>query len=628
MKEKQETHMKKGIIIGLLLGIGIFAGTQLNTQTEASRITANTVQANAASHQAIYLTMRDGVRIAIDVYLPALETGARVPTVLEMTRYRRSTELQRSNPAEDGELRDAKRLNDRGYARVVVDARGSGASFGNRQAELSDPELEDYSEVLTWIAAQSWSNGRVGASGISYLGDTAELITSLGNPVLTATAPGFTDYDAYEDVMSPGGVFNVGFGTLWFTFNNAIDEIKGSRQGLMDALGIPDEKTYLQTISRANPVDGPDGLALRDQAIGEHQQNANGLEYLPKIQNKDDQVGAVRFDRMPYARRAKVEASNVPMLILASWQDAGTTTGTLSRLTAFNNHQEVHIGSWTHGGETSTDPFLKSDSSPNYSTDKQFDLLIAFFDRFVKGNEKPKRGLKSLAYYTQGEGVWHQATGFPKTKTQRWYLGSKNSLATQQPNAATGSDTYNVNFDIGMGETTRWRTQFGGTPVVYPNLDRLNRKHLVYTSAPIKTDLRVTGMPRVSLEMSANTADGAIYAYLEDVAPDGKVTMIGEGLLRLVHRKIAKVNPDGRALRTPRTYAKVDQQAMPIGKVQNVTFDLIPTSTLFKKGHQIRVAFAGHDKDQFQQYGTPGQAYTLERNKARMSFLELPVETR
>jgi uncharacterized protein len=331
---------------------------------------------------------------------------------------------------------------------------------------------------------------------------------------------------------------------------------------------------------------------------------------------------------MPVSRRSKIEASNVPMLIVASWQDAGTTTGTLSRLAAFNNHQEVHIGSWTHGGGTSTDPFLKSDSLPNYSTDKQFDLLVAFFDRFVKGDEKPKRRFKNLAYYTQGESVWHQATGLPKTKTQRWYLSTKNSLATQQPTAAAGSDTYKVNFKIGMGKTTRWGTQFGGTPVIYPNLKQLNTKHLVYTSAPLTTDLRVTGMPRVSLEMSANSSDGAIYAYLEDVAPDGKVTMISEGLLRLVHRKIAKVNPDGRALRTPRTYAKADRQAMPVNQVQNVTFDLIPTSTLFKKGHQVRVAFAGHDKDQFQQYGKPGQAYTVERNKARVSFLELPVETR
>jgi uncharacterized protein len=617
--------MKK-IIIGLLAGIGILAWVQPHAQTEAARTT--TMQATTASKQAIYLTMRDGVRIAIDVYVPSLETGTRVPTVLEMTRYRRSTESQRSNPAEDRDLKTAKRWNDRGYARVVVDARGSGASFGNRQAELSDPELEDYNEVLTWIAAQPWSNRRVGASGISYPGDTAELIASLGNPVLTATAPAFTDYDAFEDVISPGGVFNVGFGTLWFTFNNAIDEIKGSRQGLMDALGIPDEKTYLQALSRANPVDGQDGPALRDQAIAEHQQNANGLEYLPKFQNKDDQVGAVRFDRFPYARRAKVEASNVPMFIVASWQDAATTTGTLSRLAAFNNHQEVYIGSWVHGGDASTDPFAKKDAPANYSLDKQFDLLVAFFDRFVKGNEKPKRGFKSLAYYTQGESVWHQATGLPKTKIQRWYLSTKNSLATQQPTAAAGSDMYKVNFKIGMGETTRWKTQFGGTPVLYPNLKQLNTKHLVYTSAPLTTDLRVTGMPRINLEMRANTADGAIYAYLEDVAPDGKVTMITEGLLRLVHRKIASVNPDGRALRTPRTYAKADRQNMPIGKAQNVTFDLIPTSTLFKKGHQIRVAFAGHDKDQFQQYGTPGQAYTLERHKTRVSFLELPLEIR
>jgi uncharacterized protein len=128
------------------------------------------------------------------------------------------------------------------------------------------------------------------------------------------------------------------------------------------------------------------------------------------------------------------------------------------------------------------------------------------------------------------------------------------------------------------------------------------------------------------LELRSSTPDGTVIAYLEDVAPDGEVRMITEGLLRLAHRKVASINPDGRALRTPRTYARADMQAMPINEVQNLTFDFVPVSHLFQKGHCIRVAIVGHDKDQFQQYAAEGQVYTLERNSSHASNLELPVE--
>jgi uncharacterized protein len=144
----------------------------------------------------------------------------------------------------------------------------------------------------------------------------------------------------------------------------------------------------------------------------------------------------------------------------------------------------------------------------------------------------------------------------------------------------------------------------------------------------LEQELRVTGFPRLSLELRSSTPDGTVIAYLEDVAPDGEVRMISEGLLRLAHRKLASINLDGRALRTPRTYSRADMQAMPINEVQNLTFDFVPISMLFQKGHCIRVAIVGHDKDQFQQYADDGQVYTLERNLSHASYLELPVEVR
>jgi uncharacterized protein len=581
----------------------------------------------AASRQAIHIPMRDGVRIAIDVFLPERQVNAKLPTSLSMTRYQRSSITQRTNPDQDGSLIKAALWNAHGYALVVVDARGSGASFGSRSGELSQSEIDDYGEVMTWIAEQPWSNGRVGAQGVSYGGDTAELVASLGHPALTATAPLFTDFDSYEDTVFPGGVYNQFFGLQWFMMNNVLDGIKGADQAVKDMTGLSDEQ-FLEQFPGANPVDGPDGQRLLEAAIRAHQANANGTEYLRRIEYKDDGQSDARFDAMPYAQRAQIEAANVPFFVLAGWQDAGTSSGTLSRLAAFKNHQEVHIGAWSHGGGFNTDPFAANIEEPNFSSEKQFELLIAFFDRFVKGDEKAIPGLKKFSYYTMAEGLWHHCEGVPESKPQRLYFAAKHSLEHNAPTNSSGSDRYKVNFDLGTGETARWRTQLGGSVVSYSNQRQEDTHRWVYTSVPLEQALRVTGFPRLSLELRSSTPDGTVIAYLEDVAPDGEVRMISEGLLRLAHRKIASVNPDGRALRMPRTYARADMQLMPIDEVQTLVFDFVPVSTLFQKGHCIRVAIVGHDKDQFQQYAEDSQTYTLECNSSHASFLELPVEVR
>ena len=153
----------------------------------------------------------------------------------------------------------------------------------------------------------------------------------------------------------------------------------------------------------------------------------------------------------------------------------------------------------------------------------------------------------------------------------------------------------------------------------------MDAQRLCYTSVPLERDLCVTGFPRVTLQMRSSTPDGAVYAYLEDVAPDGKVTLITEGQLRLIHRQVSSAVQTESQLRTPRTFAQADAMLMIPGEVSSLTFDLIPTSVLFKRGHCIRLALAGHDRDHFQQY-SKNQVITLERNSRFKSSLELPVE--
>ena len=112
---------------------------------------------------------------------------------------------------------------DGGYAWVDVDARGSGASYGTRPCAFSSDEIRDGGQVVSWITAQPWSNGRVGATGISYDGTAAELLLANRHPAVRAIAPRFSMFDAYLDVAFPGGIFLEWFIETWRQSTEALD---------------------------------------------------------------------------------------------------------------------------------------------------------------------------------------------------------------------------------------------------------------------------------------------------------------------------------------------------------------------------------------------------------------------
>jgi uncharacterized protein len=132
----------------------------------------------------------------------------------------------------------------------------------------------------------------------------------------------------------------------------------------------------------------------------------------------------------------------------------------------------------------------------------------------------------------------------------------------------------------------------------------------------------------LTLEIASTTSDGAIHAYLEDVAPSGRVTYLDEGIFRIIHRK--EVDPRSlpyEPLGPAHSFLRADAEPMKPGEVATIRFSLFPTSVLLQKGHSIRIALAGADANLFQRYpatGTP--TWTVYREAERSSFLELPVK--
>lgn len=574
--------------------------------------------------QALYLTMRDGVQIAVDVYLPDdLTENQQIPTLIRATRYWRA--IQNLDVADFSS--EAPAFLEAGYALVMVDARGSGASEGTRTIEWSPDEVADYGEVVEWIIQQPWSNGRVGGYGVSYEGNTAELLTVPNHPAVKAVAPLFSDFDPFSGLAMPGGVFNRGFIEQWAASNDALD-----RDDICFLLTMAQPDTDCAVMRLFVPGvksvdDDPDRSRLK-QIVAERE-NYDLLGLLEQVEYRDDSVGGnneILQEVSPYGLRDQIESSGVPMFVRVGWLDAATADGAISRYQTFSNPQHLIIGPYSHGGGYNTDPFMTDDTAPEPSIEEQYGQLIAFFDYYLK--DEGEVPTSEITYYTLNAETWTTTDVFPPTgfEPQVWYFGEENTLSTDTPTSDSGADEYTVDYTATTGDATRWHTQLGGSDVIYPDRAAEDEKLLVYTSDPLTEDTEITGTPVITLYVASTTEDAAFHVYLEDVAPDGRVNYITEGILRGLHRQVETEALPYETLGVYHSLKREDSAPLVPGEVTEISFNLYTTSVLIEEGHSIRVAIAGHDASMFERY--PAEAtptFTVEYNRVYASSILLPV---
>lgn len=573
--------------------------------------------------QSLYVPMRDGVKIAIDVLLPkGLPADAKIPAVMEMTCYWRAADVQ--PPASWFQKPDEfqRVFTSNGYALILVDIRGTGASFGTRPYPFSEDEVRDGYDLADWIVSQPWSNGKVGSIGISYPGTTAEFLAVNNHPAVKAVIPRFADHDVYFDIAFPGGVSFNWMMKNWGYYTRLLDNnIVPKDIGLMGRLFVRGVK----------PVDGDNGRLLLKEAIAEHAKNADVYKLATSATYRDDtnnESGATVDTFSPHHYKADIERSNVGIYAWGGWMDETMADAAIRRFLTYKNPLRVVIGPWNHGGSEHASPFLPPKTPTDPSTERQWLDCVRFFDYHLKGIDNGVMSEKVLIYYTMGEEKWKSTTVWPPdgSRAERWYMDADHVLSQSAPTAESGADSYTVDFAATTGTTNRWHTQLGGDDVIYPDRAQEDKRLLTYTSQPLASDMEITGHPIVTLYVTSTHNDGAFFVYLEDVDPAGKVTYITEGELRALHRKVSDEPPPYKMLVPYHSFKRKDGMPLVPGEVAELTFGMHPTSLLIKKAHRIRVAIAGHDKDTFARIpaeGTP--TITVARNKVHASCIDLPV---
>ncbi|MCU1600595.1 MAG: putative hydrolase CocE/NonD family protein, partial [Frankiales bacterium] len=454
-----------------------------------------------ATNRAFHLTMRDGVRIALDTHVPV---GGPVPTVVRSTRYWRASA---GSPAKQHlEALEAERWLREGFALVLVDARGTGASFGTWTRAWADDQRDDLFEVVDWITGQAWSDGTVGGYGTSYDGSTAHLLAATGHPAVKAVVPRFALYDSYADVAAPGGVPLDHFLENWAAMNHALD-------------GQPQRATLpliLPLVGSVKPVDEDLDGTLLQQAQAEHLGNWDLWADMKDLSERGPEPDF--GNGTPHARIDELRAHGVPLWLWSSWYDGAYAAAQLRQLADPALDVRVTLGPFSHGASMSPlgDPLQPE--LRNIPVSHQVRDLAAFLRHRLTGTgeDASPRGVR---YWRLGDG-WQESEQWPP----------KDVTVNRHPLPARG---FALDGTASTGASaTRWHGLIGGEPVAYTQ--RTGQQLLWDAPAP----RAITGTPLLHLDVVSDSAQLALHVYLEAVLPDGTELYLTEGVLNASHRDI------------------------------------------------------------------------------------------
>lgn len=523
---------------------------------------------------------------ALSEYLPQnLGPDVKLPTLINITRYWRSI-VTKSDPigSRKAIIPFAAYFVPCGYAAVVVDVRGTGASFGSRTGELDARQFADDPQIIDWIISQPWSDGKVGSTGISYGGTTAEYLVRHRHPALRAVAPISTLIDAYTNLYFPGGVPNHIFRDGWGSLNSALDSGQAPDR--------PDSADF----SHPCPVDGDEKLELLHQAVAEHQNNFDSGAATRGLLHRDgNDVFSIRLPSS-YQHRAEIDQADLPFLAIDGWFDSGYTRAGLDRLiNSKSKNLRVIIAAASHGLGFFSAPGMTEPLPPAFDWIGE---VRAFFDHYLMGKPNGYEVQPRVKWFTTGTNVWESAENWNATPAELVFgLTDGNSLCKQGSCGKMAKVSHSPTADGASGSMTRWDATISGGPVLYPERSAVDRDLLTFDSEPLDYNMHITGVPILELSVTTTAPKADFFAYLEEVGPDGKAHIFADGMVRANYN--GEPYPAYRSISPQPSGFSKDEAPSIAGKPVKVRIAFEPLSHVVLKGKRLRLALAGSDKGHF-----------------------------
>ena len=556
----------------------------------------------------VKVSMRDGVRLATDVYRPARNgkpLGGRFPVILERTPYGKTvpsrSEISVADPSVKSRAEVARHFVSRGYVVIYQDCRGRFGSEGKFVKYLSDGA--DGYDTCAWIVAQPWCNGKIGTMGLSYAAHTQGALGCANPPGVAAMfldSGGFAN--AYQGGIRQGGAFE-------------LKQVTWAYSAALESPEVANDPPRLQAMKAIDIRAWFDRMPWR--------KGRSPLSLAPEYEDYTfDQWRHGNFDGYwkqigIYAEGFYGQFSDAPMVHMSSWYDPYPRTATqnyigLSRLK--RSPVRLILGPWTHGDRTLTyagdvdfGPAATVDGNlaPDFLA-----LRLRWFDCWLKGldngvvAEPPVRifvmgggsGGKNAAGRLEHGGKWRAEKDWPipDAVASTFYLHCDGSLAAKLPVAAATPLAYD--FDPNHPVSTIGGTVTSGKPVMVggafdqvegprffgsraPYLPLAARPDvLVFQTDPLTEDVEITGAIKARLHIASNRPDTDFTVKLIDVYPpnvdypSGFAMNITDGIIRARYRKSWE-----------------HPQPLVPGEPAVVEIDPFPTSNLFKRGHRIRI---------------------------------------
>jgi uncharacterized protein len=559
-------------------------------------------QFSGALASSFYLPMRDGVRLAVRLYRPTehgqlapgrfpviwhgtLDIGDSGPGAHSIpTGVRFGTEPAPEQPRWEP-ARDLSSLTRHGYAVAIVARRGSGASFGRRRGYEDVTEADDAYEITEWLARQPWSSGAVGVYGCSNTGEAAMHVLTVRPPHLKAVWAGCFSFNRYDGFTRGGIIANWG---------------AGPQRSLAEDL-------------KATPVDGDADRKLLAQAAQEHQGSTYLLDLMKGMPYRDSwsDLTMSRFwaEASISSYLDQMRQSGAALYIQAGWRDDFRQEGLIAFANYPADRRYIVIGDWTHCSNLGFD--LRSEQ-------------LRFYDHYLKGVDT---GIEqgppihyALVHAPKGQ-EWRTSWTWPVAGEgpQTLYLGPGGTLDIQ-PARPSRAEPLQVRYDLHCPDAPTDPALVALSQPCHPSSGSVS-----WTGPAARRDRTLTGSPVVRLTLASSTPDARVFAYLEDVSPDGVSSVITDARLDLKLRKTATPPWDNLGLPWHPSTA-VDASPMPENTAEPVRIAFLPVAYVLKAGHRLQLTIAGADpRERARPQSDPAPVLRIGQGGADGSSLILPV---
>jgi putative CocE/NonD family hydrolase len=598
--------------LSMLLALTTTAGAQLGD----GRVRRPPAKHRVRLERSVMVPMRDGVRLATDVYLP-VGAGDRLPVVLIRTPYDKRAYRKTSPDSSEAVFFAAQ-----GFAVVVQDTRGRYESEGD--FTISFPDVNDGYDAVDWASKQPWSNGKVGGYGCSYVGDTQVMAAKALHPAYAAMIPqaAGSSYPHRGFMMRNNGAVELIGGLSWFASN-------GSKLRYGPPPGTP--QTQIAQYGEYFPI------LPRVPAFDVTKQVWN-LPIVDILKNAgmpptDWEELVRRGPADPWWLRLGYLSENdrfdTPALQIDSWFDSDIAmvleqynlmrrNGVSARA---RDNQFIIISPSLHcqSEEVPANLVLGERAFGDARRD-YWKLYVNWFDHWLRGVDNGVTKMPRIQYYVMGRNEWRSADAWPipGTRFTEYYLhsgGRANSrtgdgmLSRTKP-ANEPADHYVYDPATPTPSRGAFTCCLGDRGAVDQRAAEMRSDILVYTSPPLEDGVEVTGPVQLTLYVSSSAKDTDFTAKLVDVLPDGTAYNVQEGILRARYRE----GWDREVWLEP-------------GKPVKVTVPLEATSHYFQRGHRIRVEVASANFPRFDRnLNTGGRNYdettgVIARNSVHHSSL-------